>query len=116
MGIYCSVWIKLIIMSVSLLIEKVNGIEQNDSLPVSGQRSFVDDWLPLCSLYDLKWVPLFETGATFNQEDLPHILEELWLMKRHRSDVNNEHLQKRLEMLINKLETLKGQKTSFFIG
>jgi hypothetical protein len=103
-------------MSVSLYIEKINGEEKNEYLPVSGQKFFEENWMPLCELLNLKWIPLFKTGFTFNEDDLPDILEELNLLKRQCDQLNNEHLKNRLGVLIDRLEGLRGQTTSFFIG
>ena len=103
-------------MSVALVIEKVNGVQKNDYLPLSGQHFFNEVWMPLCELYELKWVPLFKTGFTFNENDLPFIIEELRFLKECTASLDNDKLKDRLNILIEKLETLRGQTSSFFIG
>ncbi len=103
-------------MSVALLIEKIDGTVTRDYLPISGELSFKTEWLPVCRLLHLKWIPLFQTGGTFDENDIPFILEELVLLRDHFASLEKEKIKTRLSYLIKKLESLKGKSTVFFIG
>lgn len=101
-------------MSVALLIE--HGVNENEYLPIAGQRLFEDVWLPKCDALNLTWVPLFKTGVSCTQEELPFILDELTLLKDHFSKSDENGVYQRLIVLIEKLESLLGKEISFFIG
>lgn len=102
-------------MSVALMVEMINGVEVSDYLPVSNQQFFVEYWIPLCKIHNLYFVPLFETGLSFSELDLPDLLSELKLLQSH-PEYDDEYFRKRINLLVEKLESLQGQQTTFFIG
>lgn len=102
-------------MSVALMIENINGLEVNHYLPVSNQQFFVEYWVPLCKKHQLFLVPLFESGLSLTDEDLPDLLRELKTLQS-QPEYDDEYFQKRINLLINELENLSGKNVSFFIG
>lgn len=105
-------------MSVSLLIERVDGELVKRNVPVSTQAYFKSHWLPICEIYNLSYVPLFETGFSFTGVDIPSILGELLVIKTHldNEDSAEEYFAKRLNLLTNHLIEVKDREVEFFIG
>ena len=104
-------------MSIALLIENVNGKE--DYFPISTQESFKKNWRPICEKEGFEWIPLFETGSTFNEKDLPYILLELKKFNKiciENSSYSDETIISRLKVVLSKLEKLGQNKVRFFIG
>lgn len=63
-------------MSVALLITKEK--EGPDELiPIATESAFTNLWMPVIRELDLEWMPLFQTGISLEDEDLPLVLKEL---------------------------------------
>lgn len=108
-------------MSVALVVKKVDGVEPGAEdnfgyTPVSVERFWFDGWLPVCDLYGLKWIALFNTAYQFESEHIPLILEELYILKSHFAEIESEYLKERADLLINRFEALKGKDVEYFIG
>lgn len=106
-------------MSVALIIENIDGKEISDYFPISTQESFKKIWIPICEQENYEWIPLFETGGTFTEEDLPYILFELNRFKEicHKSSFSKvDDIISRLDLILSNLEKVKGKKITFFIG
>lgn len=106
-------------MSVALLIEEVNGKEINEYVPVATQESYLNNWKPISDKSNFGWIPLFESGGTFTEDDLPFILEELHKFKLLcEKETSSEFvtINTRVTLLISKLENLSGKKVVFTIG
>ena len=66
-------WAKV---TADLLIKYTNPDRQAELIPVAGQRSFDQYWMPASTEIGLKWIPLF--GALqIEQENIPDIVDEL---------------------------------------
>ena len=105
-------------MSIGLMIESVNGDRIEEYLPVSGEAFFEQFWLPICRDWDLKLVPQFQTGRSFDHTDLPLLLAELQKVKNavNSSQDESAHLLRRINLLIERLSGLEGKEAHFFIG
>ena len=105
-------------MSVAFLIERVDGEPVNDYLPISGEVFFQEVWLPLCTTLDLKLVPQFQGGRSFDKDDLPALIKELEKLQSKVSTglQESEFLLKRVGMLIDGLRDLEGRNVELFIG
>lgn len=104
-------------MSVALLIEKIDGKEVKEYIPIATQQIFEDEWLPLCKENNLQWIPMFETGYPFITEDIPYLLEELFfLIKSIHNTKKDLHLKERVIMLTEKLTELQKHRVSIYIG
>ena len=105
-------------MSIGLMIESVNGDRIEEYLPVSGEAFFEQFWLPICRDWDLKLVPQFQTGRSFDHTDLPLLLAELQKVKNavNSSQDESAHLLRRVNLLIERLSALEGKEARFFIG
>ena len=105
-------------MSVALLIERVDGEQVGDYLPIAGEAFFQKVWLPMCATLDLKLVPQFQGGRPFSNDDLPALIKEL---EKLQTNVNLDleesgSLLKRVGLLIDRLHDLKGRDVELFIG
>jgi len=103
-------------MSIALMVEKVDGVKNTDYLPISGQKFFIEKWVPLCDQYNLKLIPLFQTGFTFTEKDLPILLSELEILKVNIREDEAVYLRERIDLLLDKLKTLTGHEVNIFIG
>jgi hypothetical protein len=92
---------------------------KREIIPISSQSYFNDTWMMLCKKLDLEWIPLFESGFEFHQEDIPFIIGELnRLYIQCRIDLNRtEPILERIEWLLQALENLIASKIKkFYIG
>lgn len=111
-------------MTVVLLITKIDGEEVDINAPFSTEAGFERCWVPLCERHGFQWIPLFHSGAIFNEKDLPYILSELELAREKLKDPENEvadscigYMYQRVDLILSKLEPLKDKKSlEFFIG
>jgi hypothetical protein len=109
-------------MTIGLLVEYLDGEEIGQYHPIATREVFNRYWVPIFTQNNYKWLPLFETGASFNQEDLPFILNELKSFKEelilHREvDIYSyEHVFSRVNQLLDSLVALEGHQVKFFIG
>lgn len=105
----------------AIALYKIEGkILKKEIIPISSQKYFKDIWLKFCVELNLKWVPLFESGAEFTQDDIPFILKELndlfSFCKLHYTN-QSEPIIERLIVLLKKIAEFKtSQITSFYIG
>src|SRR5689334_9964424 len=70
-------------MSVAVMVLDEGGPGQHRLVPLATQRLFVEQWLPLCSRLNLRFVPLFESGINLERGDLPVVRSELELLQQH---------------------------------
>ncbi len=101
-------------MSVSLIIEEVDGKKLDQLIPIATQETFDKQWLPIVKNENLEWLLLFESGSLFTQEDIPYIIDEL--NKFSKALANNTPIEDRVQTLVSALNKLKGKKVSIYIG
>ncbi|WP_410770427.1 hypothetical protein [Fontibacillus sp. BL9] len=65
----------------ALILDPQNDYEKNFFIPVATEEFFRECWLPAIELLGLQWTDLFATGVDVEEEDVPHIIEELILIK-----------------------------------
>jgi len=106
-------------MSVALIIEKIDGQKVNEYIPISNQENFKKIWIPICEQEGYEWIPLFETGGTYTEDDLPYILNELYRFKQicHKNTSSKvDDIISRLDLILSSLERIKDKKVIFSIG
>lgn len=69
-------------MSVSLMISNaVNIEEENLNIPISTEKVFQDNWIPIIEKLNLKWIRCFQSGIELEKEDIEAVLKELDTMQ-----------------------------------
>jgi hypothetical protein len=61
----------------AIVIDPKNESQKLFSVPISTEKNFKDNWMPLIQKLDLQWLPLFETGIDIELVDLESVLDEL---------------------------------------
>lgn len=103
------------------ILDPENDYEREFFIPVATEVFFQECWKPAVESLGLQWTDLFSTGVDVEEEDVPHIIEELLLIKEWATNNLNEEQKdkifKRIEGLINKLpEAYKRKDAVVFIG
>ncbi|QCT01595.1 hypothetical protein E6C60_0874 [Paenibacillus algicola] len=65
----------------ALILDPQNDFEKNFFIPVATESFFKECWLPAIESLGLQWTDLFTTGVDVEEEDVPHIIAELILIK-----------------------------------
>ncbi|MGM0713279.1 hypothetical protein [Brevibacillus parabrevis] len=105
----------------ALILDPQNDYERNFFIPVATESFFKECWLPAIESLGLQWTDLFPTGVDVEEEDVPHIIEELILIKEWAAkNLNEEQKDKifeRIEGLQNKLpQAFQRKEAVVFIG
>jgi len=45
-------------------------------VPIATEAVYATEWLPVAHLLGTKWLPLFQVGAEFGQDDIGHVESE----------------------------------------
>lgn len=65
----------------AIILDPQNDYEKNFFIPVATESFFKECWLPAIESLGLQWTDLFTTGVDVEEEDVPHIIAELILIK-----------------------------------
>lgn len=100
-------------MSVALFIETIDGRkpEKQDYVPVAAQQVYHHAWMPVCEKHQLKLFAACAWGLTFDENDIPALLEELKIIRKEIA----EELE-RVDMLETALRAMQGHQVVFSIG
>ncbi|RYY76640.1 MAG: hypothetical protein EOO52_03805 [Gammaproteobacteria bacterium] len=106
---------------IAIVLDPKNEEQAAFSVPVSTERNFEENWLPLIKKLDLEWLPLFQTGVDIESDDLIAISEELSkllaLAEKDLSPSIYKDLARRVNELIKGLEKIFIEKSvTVFIG
>lgn len=105
----------------ALILDPQNDYERNFFIPVATESFFKECWLPAIASLGLRWTDLFPTGVDVEEEDVPHIIEELIQIKEWvEKNLNEEQKVKileRIEGIIEKLpQAFQRKDAVVFIG
>lgn len=95
-------------MSVSaMIIDPEDDFERSFMLPIATESFYEKYWLPAVEELGLAWIAQFRSGTDVEQEDMPHVLEEIARLKDWvRAKLGGEpgaHMLSRLELLEREL-------------
>ncbi|MNJ40705.1 hypothetical protein D3C77_356050 [compost metagenome] len=80
----------------ALILDPQNDYEKNFFIPVATESFFKECWLPAIESLGLQWTELFITGVDVEEEDVPHIIKELVLIKEWAAKNLNEEQKDRV--------------------
>ena len=105
-------------MSISLLVERVDGIDENKMVPISTEILFDNVLIPIINKYNLEWIPLFKFGSSFNNEDIDFIIGELDTVLDVLDISNESHkvVMSRFKVLKEELNNINCSDVEFYIG
>ncbi|PYE51796.1 hypothetical protein HUB98_07140 [Paenibacillus barcinonensis] len=80
----------------ALILDPQNDYEKSFFIPVATESFFKECWLPAIESLELQWTDLFTTGVDVEEEDVPHIIEELVLIKEWAAKFLNEEQKEKM--------------------
>ena len=84
----------------ALILDPQNDYEKNFFIPVATESFFKECWIPAIETLGLQWTDLFPTGVDIEEEDIPHIIGELTLIKEWAAkNLNEEQKEKIFERI-----------------
>ncbi len=112
-------------MTIALSID--NPISKNEKeiyIPISTENFFIKTWLPIIEKYNLKWVPLFQSGIFITKDDSKYVQKEINLLIEYcktlsiLSEQENNHLLTRLIRLKSEISHIFNirQNITIYVG
>jgi hypothetical protein len=109
-------------MTVSaFILDPQNDFERNFFIPVATELFFNKYWLPAIESLGLQWTLLFSTGVDVEEEDIPHIFNELllikeWADKNLGEEEKNKMFERIARLQVNLPLAFQRKNTVVFIG